>query len=138
MVKRCLMCPAEFEAKRASAKYCSPRCRMRASRAGVAGGRSVPVRPDGPQSDAVECVTRAELAQVGQVDSSSGQCALALARRIDAGMESGAGLAALVREHRNAMADALGGADLEVSPLDQLRQRRERRLIDALLDGDAG
>lgn len=32
MIKRCVICGAEFEAKRSTAKYCSNRCRLMAQR----------------------------------------------------------------------------------------------------------
>ena len=136
--KRCAMCPTVFEAKRASAKYCSPRCRMRANRAGL----SAPVRAVVPAGDGggVEAATVTELDAVDRTGSAAGQCALTLARRIDGGRDSGAGLASLVREFRSALAAAVGDDDLGPSPLDVLRERRTRRLVEELFDydGDAG
>jgi anti-sigma-K factor RskA len=70
-----------------------------------------------------------ELTEAGQVASASGQAALLLARRLDSQLtETGSSVAAMVREHRAALADALKGAKAEVNPLDELRARRERKL----------
>lgn len=123
------MCKVPFEAKRATAKYCSRRCSVRASRAGVAGSRCIEPQAAG---DAVESSTMAELAEVGRVDSPAGQCAIVLAKRIDTGRESGAGLAALVREHRAALAAAMKDGEPGFSPVDMLRERRQRLLVDDL------
>lgn len=88
----------------------------------------------------MESATMAELAEVGRVDSPAGQCALVLAKRIDMGQESGAGLAALVREHRAALAEAMQDRESGPSPVDMLRARRQARLVEELFAGgdDAG
>jgi hypothetical protein len=124
--KQCAVCSAEFEAKRKTAKYCSRRCSMRASRQPKAEADAVmPVDPDSELWTA----TLDELTSAGRVASSSGQAALILARRIDsASGETGSGLAALVKQHGASLADALKGARAESNPLDELRARRERKL----------
>jgi hypothetical protein len=61
------------------------------------------------------------------LDSTAGQAALALARRIDDGAESSAGLAALSRELRAALAEALSRVESQGDALDDLRARREAR-----------
>jgi hypothetical protein len=71
----------------------------------------------------------AELQAAGRLDSSAGQAAVALARRIDDGAESSAGLAALTREMRAAMAEALARAEASGDALDELRARREARRV---------
>lgn len=128
MQKRCAVCPRVFEAKRASAKYCSRRCSMRASRAGLAG--QARPEPSAAPGGGVFLATMAELDAAGVVDSSSGQAALILARRIDApGAETGAGLAALVKQHGATLVDAVRGGEAIVSPLDELRSRRDRKFV---------
>jgi hypothetical protein len=124
--KQCAMCPAEFEAKRATAKYCSARCRVRAS-------RSQPRQDDASEmpadpSSELWSATLAELTAAGRALSAGGLAALALARRIDAAdRETGSSLATLVREHRAALADAVRDGAAAVNPLDELRDRRERK-----------
>jgi hypothetical protein len=125
--KRCAVCPAGFEAKRPSAKYCSERCRKRAQRQPGGVAATIPAVPAGA-SGGLEAATLAELGMARRAGSAAGLAALALARRIDASdAETGAGLASLVREHRAALADAVKGGRAEVNPLDELRSRRERK-----------
>ena len=72
--------------------------------------------------------TMAELNAAGRVSSAAGQAALVLAKRIDASQgETGAGLAALVKQHGATLADAVKGSRAVVSPLDELRLARERK-----------
>jgi hypothetical protein len=68
-----------------------------------------------------------ELTAAGRLESSAGQAAIALATRIDEGAESSAGLAALTRELRAAMAEALANVTEAGDALDELRARREAR-----------
>ena len=137
MRKTCAMCPAEFEAKRPAAKYCSERCKKRAQR--QPGGTEAKTRKPAPSVQSpMECpagsplveATLAELRRAGRDESASGVAAVALATRIDASMfsaETGAGVAAMVREHRAALADAVKDAGKAADPLDELRSRRERK-----------
>jgi hypothetical protein len=108
-------CGKTFEAKRKNAVYCSPRCRQRGYR-GKLDATPAPARTAGKPAGRparrrrgeVQKYTRAELAAAGKVDTAAGQAALLLARRMDAGdVETGAALAAMVREHANAMERAL-------------------------------
>jgi hypothetical protein len=132
MRKSCTECGEEFEAKRDTAKYCGERCKKRAQRR--------PSAPSAPAAPVVElpaesfagsltAATLADLERAGRVDTADGQAALALARRVDLGAkETGASLAALVREHRAALAEAVRDAETAADPLDELRARRERKL----------
>ncbi len=71
----------------------------------------------------------AELVTAGRQDSASGTAALILAARIDAGMaEAGSSVAALAREHRAALADAVQDAVPVVDPQEnELGRARARR-----------
>jgi hypothetical protein len=127
MRKRCTVCSEEFEAKRSAAMYCSGRCQKRAQRQPKPGepAATMPVDPDSELWTA----TLDELTSATRVASASGQAALLLARRLDSGLtETGSSVAAMIREHRAALADALKGARAETNPLDELRARRERKL----------
>ena len=123
MRKKCAVCPAEFEAKRSTAKYCSRKCSMRASRL------PKPSRPPEVPGQALTAATLAELQAARRAGTAAGEAVLVLARRIDAGdRETGAALASLVREHRAALASALDDADLAADPVeDELRAARERK-----------
>lgn len=71
--------------------------------------------------------TRAELEDAGRSTTSLGAKALALAARIDAQVDTGSALAALVRQHDLTMAEAVKGAHAKASMLDELRARRDRK-----------
>jgi hypothetical protein len=132
MLKTCEVCPTEFEAKRAAAKYCSEKCKKRAQRrpGGTRAAKVVTLPPAAPVSaGSLAAATQAELDRAGRLASAVGQAALALARRIDASHgETGSALAALVREHRATLAEAVKDAEVAADPLDELRGRRERKL----------
>jgi hypothetical protein len=131
--RACGSCGDEFEAHHRSARYCSGRCRKRASRGHVMAVPDVPTDPPGPPDEpagAVEpppgrlsAATRAELAAVSRVESSAGQQALMLAERLDAGQDTGSGIAALSRELRATMVVAMADAHRVESELDKLRRR---------------
>lgn len=133
MRKQCASCASEWEAKSAKAKYCSDRCRVRAYERRKAGtdsqtGQVVPLEPQQPSTESLVAATRAELEHTGRVDTALGQSALALAQRVDAGSsEPGSSFAALVREHRAVLAEAVKDAETAADPLDEVRARRERK-----------
>ncbi|MBK8772691.1 MAG: hypothetical protein IPM06_20000 [Rhizobiales bacterium] len=78
--------------------------------------------PIDQEQETLESSTRAALAGAKLTDDPAGIAALVLARRIDSGaLDTGAGLAALVREHRAALGDAMSRATVEADPLERLR-----------------
>src|SRR5215471_15590890 len=104
----CQSCGAVFDAKRKTAKYCTRRCSMRASRAGELG-EPTPAAPGqgktkAPVTSHLERWTRHALEEVRRVDTWAGQAALVLAARIDGGgAETGSALASMIKEHAAAM-----------------------------------
>src|SRR5690349_18271008 len=113
---------------RADKLYCSEKCSKRARRSGAV----VALRPPGEAGQAghpsLADSTRAELAQAGRETSGLGASALLLAARIDSGSEPGSALAALNRELRATLAEALRGEQKSsVSAMrDELAERRAR------------
>ncbi len=97
---------------------CSPK-RIRPERT-----RTVTPLPLPEGTTGVYAASLAALQTAGVVESVDGQCALLLARRMDAGEDSGAGLASLARAHRECMTAALAAAPQEESPLEKLRRER--------------
>lgn len=130
MRKSCESCGSGFEAKRAAARYCSARCRQRAHRKPAPdAGAEVAALPAEAATESLARATRAELEAANRLHTAIGQAALVLARRIDsAGAETGSSLAALTREHRATLAEALRDVKSAADPLDELRMRRERKL----------
>ena len=113
--------------RRPDARFCSERCRKAAARA-AAGVPVQLISTPSPVADggSLTAATLAELAAADRVDCALGQAALALARRVDAGHESGSSVAALVRELRVTMEAALDGAARADDVVDELRRKREQ------------
>lgn len=125
----CASCGVTFTSRSSRARYCSDACRSRDryQRVKVTGLTTTPTRLDVEPVGLADAVLR-ELRAIGRDRSSSGITALAIARRIDDGTESSAGLAALARELRAVMADATAQADDDTpSVVETLRVRREQR-----------
>ena len=129
MVERpCDVCGEVYEAKRTNSRYCSSTCRKRASRGAVAPVVVVPDPVPGP----VEMATEQQLVTLKRGSSPLGQAALTLARRIDRGVEAGAGLASLVKQ----LEATLRSVSLEArqaapsfldQAIDEVAQRRAQR-----------
>lgn len=127
--RNCDVCSKVYEAKRASSRYCSDLCRKRAQRApqvsAVVPVVSLPVSVT--VGGIVEATLR-ELESADMVGSSLGQAALILAYRLDGGsFDTGSSVAALVREHRVAVAAAVDSGRVAADPLDELAKRRSER-----------
>lgn len=136
MDRECARCGQTFQTRRPEARFCSGRCRNSAQRARAKGQPERDPKAATPAGEPAEtfkvagtlAAVVAELTAAGVLESSTGQVAVALARRIDKGAESSAGLAALSRELRSAMSDAGRSSGAPMSLVDDLRKRREKRL----------
>lgn len=127
--RRCDVCNESYEAKRLNSRFCSAKCRKRNQR-----NPASPPAPPTPlpavtvDEDSILTTTRAELEAAGRLGTPLGQVAVRLAARLDADLrESGMGVAAIVREHRATLAEAVKGAQAAADPVDELRERRDRR-----------
>ena len=134
MTATCARCASDFETARRSARWCSDRCRTAAARARKAGKPETSAKPKRrkptPVAEPDHGVTPAvirELEAAGRADTSAGRTAIALARRLDDGAESSAGMAALTRELSARMAEATASVESEGDGIDELRARREAR-----------
>ncbi len=130
MERTCDVCGTTYVAKRAAARYCSDTCRKRAQRAGVNKDRQPAPQPEAP-SAGVYAATLARVTAGGVEGSESAQAALVLAARIDAGLDSGASIAAMVRQLHATMAVAMENAERAADPIDELRRRRAARRASA-------
>jgi len=107
-------------------------CRKRGLRAQNAAKTlpNAPERPETPtepdDSSLVRVVTR-ELTEVDRLDTFAGQVALELAVRMANRREMGASVASLSKQLREAMAEAMVNVAVEVSPLDEIRARRDAK-----------
>lgn len=122
--RRCDHCREPYIAKTVRSRYCSNVCRVMAAKSRGSTSATVGVEPAGVASSDIADATLAQLEQAGVEGSPLGQSALLLARRIGAGMDSGSSIAALNREWRMVMAEALACADTG-DGIDELRGRRD-------------
>lgn len=132
MTRNCDVCRVPYEAKRASSKYCSDGCRKRAQRApGVPLAAVVTSLASAslPAEDGSLCLaTVRELEAADQLGSSLGQACLFIARRLDSGsMDTGSSVAALLRELRATIAEAIASGRVAADPLDQIAAKRAAR-----------
>lgn len=131
MTKHCARCGEAFEGRTARALYCGDRCRKQASRGGGTPRKVAPSAPpaeapaaaDVPVEGDVSVYTRAELVKAARLETALGAAALLAARRLDASTsaDTGASIAALLREHRAALEAATRDAETAADPLDALR-----------------
>ena len=126
MQRPCDECGTEYQAKRATSRFCSTRCRTRQTRkrqSGEVPRPSVVVLPSAPGllADAI----RAELGPLA--DTADGILLLTLAARIDAVPETSPALATLSKEFAAHKADTLAHVSRVSSPFDELQALRERR-----------
>lgn len=129
MIATCASCGVDFEAKRGTAKFCSGRCRKRAS---DARGRAPVVlidrsvggqRHDDPRPSAI---TAALLAQYGETGLATpvGQIAIKLASDVDAMTPGTPGYASTVAQLRSVIDDLNAvAAPAKANPLVLLRER---------------
>lgn len=148
MQRNCDLCGTVYEALRTTSKYCSANCRMRKSRGATAPKKvtkrkanrvtkSDPAQitslppPDESPTGPIESALLAELTAVDRVSTTLGQAALALARRVDLGHDTGAGLASLVKQLEATKNSATANVKSDRSPLDirrdELAERRGRQ-----------
>ena len=86
--------------------------------------------PDLPTPDTGEGVrsaTFAELSAAGRADTAKGRACLLLAARLDEQVDTAAGMAAAVKQLREALDDALAGAAVAADPVDELQRRRRAK-----------
>jgi len=124
----CDVCGRSYEAVRVTSRYCGPTCRQRSLRASAAGLPLLAATLEDHEAPSeLERATIRELEAAGRLASVAGQIALLLAYRIGSRRESGAAVAALAKQFREAMDKALAGVDRAADPLDEIRARRDRK-----------
>lgn len=124
----CDVCREPYIAKRPSSRFCSDTCRKRNQRSPQSGPVAAEVPAGAVVGGSVTEATRAELEAAGRAGTAVGQVALMLAARLDVNTrETGMGLAALVRAHSTAKAEALRGAQVTADPVDELKAARDRK-----------
>lgn len=145
MERSCNLCGTLYSPKRATSQYCSTACRTRATRLRQSGVRAplaaltpteapAAAAPPAPTADglvlSLVTSTRKQLEAAERLDTILGQQALVLATRLEltTGIDTGSSLAAVSKELRAVMAEALAGVAVAEDPIDELRRRRELKL----------
>jgi len=123
MTKRCAHCGEAFETSSSRARYCGSTCRSRAFKE----RKQAEPAPDPTESDApLVARVRADLEGAGRLDTPLGQIAMILAHRLASQGDSGAAMAAVSRELRSVLGEALSG-QASGDVLDELARRRRQR-----------
>lgn len=78
-----------------------------------------------------EKATRAELRQLGALDTMLGQQALAIAKRMAGETETGSAVATLSREHSRLMAELAARKVAAADPVNEVQRRRDAKLARA-------
>src|SRR5215213_10263827 len=131
MQRSCDVCGQPFTAQKSTARYCSGKCRAKASDLGGVERkqpRSLDDLDEMRAAGLIEAVER-DLAAAGRLNTVLGQQALLLARRIGLPMDTGASVASMSRELREVMARAVDGVPFAADPLDEIAARRAAKLI---------
>lgn len=76
----------------------------------------------------VTTATRSQLKSIGKETTPLGQASLVLAARLDAGADPGSAMAAMAKELRAVLAELAKSAGTVADPVDELKQRRQKRL----------
>lgn len=132
------MCGKQYTPKRASSKYCGSTCRTRATRlraeqppapAAAAPAADPPAQPSLPTL--LVARTMQQLEEAGRLDTVLGQQALVLASRLEVitALDTGASMAAVSKELRAVMTEAMTGVAVAEDPIDELRRRREAKHV---------
>ena len=159
MQRNCDACGDSFEAKRATARFCSPKCRKRNARRPDAPPKSAtvlsivdlergtvefrtrdddaaPEVPPAQTEGAATAATRKQLEDAGRLDTALGVAALIAARQLDEVAlgrlrmgETGSGVKALLEAHRTALAEAVKDAKTAEDPLSKIRAAAALKLV---------
>jgi hypothetical protein len=134
--RACDQCGRPYEAQRATSRFCSTSCRVRAHDVGNTPAES----PDGasaplalvagdPHVPDVAAATRKALEDAGRVDTPLGQAVLLLALRLDhSHRETGSSVATLAKQYAAQLELALADAGKSGDAMDELRGLRDRKL----------
>ena len=130
MERQCDVCGKTYQPKRKTSQFCGGTCRARAGRgraAAATAGASRPATATTYERPPISAAIAQELADAKRTDTALGQVALSLALRIETGMDTGSAMAALSKELRAALAEAVKGAKKPESGLEGIRDELAAR-----------
>lgn len=123
--RSCDRCGTAYIAKNSRSRFCTDICRAKTNqerkRAAVSQASPVPAA----ELSGLMLTVRAQLESVERINTTAGQAALALARRIDLSTDSGAGMARMIEVLMHTLDRALEGVKTEQDIVDQLQERRD-------------
>src|SRR6266702_1836388 len=123
----CARCGKAFKPRQAGHRFCSKECRQKAQRSrsrgepesGMGSATVVQLHAGGAVASVVAS-TRAALSEAGRRDTYLGQAALAAAERLD-GARAVNGYAAVLKEYRDTMREAIADVEQHADTADELR-----------------
>lgn len=130
MDRTCEVCGKHYTAKRAAAKYCGDTCRKRAQRGmSIVAAQEPDMDSQEPDTGLMVTVTR-ELSEAGVLETTAGQSAILLARRLSSGQETGSAMAALSKQLQALVSEAMSSV-AKVDRMDEIKKRRDAKLAAA-------
>lgn len=139
---RCRACGKSLQHKGSRALYCDSTCRANGAKRRAKGVPESVVtelpaafvleivgedQAPEPRLGPVAAATLRELQEAERADTALGQSALALARRIDMGIDTGSALASAAARHAELLAAATRGSRRQETELDRLRRQRDEK-----------
>lgn len=129
-MRACQACGSSIEGRRSNVLFCSQTCKERVKKQRQRGTVvGLPARSEAGDGESPLVASLVEsLRAAERLETDEGQHALFLARRlVGASRDTGSAVASLSKEYRAARAEALAGAQVERSALDELRARRDAK-----------
>jgi hypothetical protein len=134
--RRCAACAKILTSSNPRQRFCDSTCRANGAKRRAKGVPEALVTvlptPDAPEEPAqlggdVYTATLAELVDADRADTARGRAALALARRIDLGLDTGSALASAVKTLGETIDAATRGARRQETELDRVRRQRDEK-----------
>jgi len=124
----CARCGEAVKPRQVGQRFCSKECRQKAQRSrsrgepesGIVSSATVVQLHAGGGVASVVASTRAALSEAGRGDTYLGQAALAAAERLD-GARAVNGYAAVLKEYRDTMREAMADVEQHADTADELR-----------------
>jgi hypothetical protein len=129
-MRACQSCGNDIEGRRSDAQTCSPTCKERLKKQRQRGTVvDLPARPPkGDEEHPLVARLLRDLTDARRLDTTEGEHALFLTRRmVTPTADTASAVAALSKEAARARGEALKGAKLERTSLDELRARRDAK-----------
>jgi hypothetical protein len=138
MLRTCDRCGKPYEARRRDSRWCGSTCRDAQSKRPIAPVAQIATHAIQAKSDSMSdpsakspmaVAVEAELSAAGRLNTAKGWMVMAAVERLsNSGLDTASGFAAVLREARACLDDALASGAVADDPLEELRARRAKRL----------